>query len=110
MRAGIVVSVTREDRRQPETIWVGGPNVWLTVAGQKPRGQLLRKSKRLSRSIISSERNDRKMVKMKKKGKTGPRYIPAAPLHGDWCFGVAQNNESSSALRVKIRAVIAAST
>ena len=99
MRAGIVVNVTREDRRQPETIWVGGPNVWLTVAGQKPRGQLLRKSKRLSRSIISSERNDRKMVKMKKKGKTGPRHIPAAPLHGDWQERLRRRTEQREFIR-----------
>jgi hypothetical protein len=46
-----------------------------TAAGQKLRGQLLRKSKWLSRSIISSERNDRKMVKMKKKGKTMARDL-----------------------------------
>src|SRR5436190_22002876 len=99
MRAGIVASVTREDPRQPETIWVGPNNVWLTVAGQKPRGQLLRKSKRLSRSIISSERNDRKMVKMKKKGKTGPRHIPAAPLHGDWQERLRRRTEQREFIR-----------
>jgi hypothetical protein len=76
-----------------------------TAAGQKLRGQLLRKSKRLSRSIISSERNDWKMVKMKEKGKTGARALanPHEPAPQECAASdVAQNNESSSALRVKI--------
>src|SRR5437773_12309387 len=54
---------------------------------------------RLSRSIISSERNDRKMVKMKKKGKTGPRHIPAAPLHGDWQERLRRRTEQREFIR-----------
>src|SRR5258708_31629157 len=51
------------------------------------------------------EWNDRKMVKMKQKGKTGARDLanPHEPAPQECAASdLAQNNESSSALRVKI--------
>jgi hypothetical protein len=68
-------------------------------------GVILRKSKWLSRWIIGSEWNDRKIVKMKKKRKTGARDLanPHEPAPQECAASdLAQNNESSSALRVKI--------
>src|SRR5258707_170254 len=69
------------------------------------RGRHIEEIETLSRSIISSEWNDRKIVKMKQKGKTGARDLanPHEPAPQECAASdLAQNNESSSALRVKI--------